>query len=70
MTVTAIATVAAGQTVRYESPVDAPRIGTVVEVVTDRWGTRYAVRWDGELTVGTTSTLLQVGWELITLVGE
>ena len=65
MTTTAI--VPAGQTVRYEDSANPSRIGTVVEVVTDRWGTRYAIRWDGELHIGSWTDLRQSGWELVVI---
>ena len=58
-------TATVGQVFRYEDSANPPRVGTVVEVVTDQWGTRYAIRWDGEPTVTTTSDLRQRGWTLV-----
>ena len=54
-----------GQTVCYEDASNPLQVGTVVAVIADRWGVRYAVRWDGDLTVGTQTDLRQAGWLLI-----
>ena len=58
-------TATVGQVFRYEDSANPPRVGTVVEVVADQWGTQYAIRWDGEPTVTTTSDLRQRGWTLV-----